>query len=234
MNGKLNDFEKFALSKGVSTNTLNGFNNYSMRGGYMNPYIIEERPLNAVTIDVFSRLMSDKIIFVGCEICPESANIINAQLLYLNSICDKDEDVKLFINTPGGDVDSGLAIVDTMNFIVPDISTIVMGMSASMGSIISSSGTRGKRFILPHSKILIHQPMGGVAPGTQESDFAIAYEQIKQCKDVLYKILAENTGKTVEEITADADRDHWLTAEESLPGAYGKYGLVDKIKQKYE
>jgi ATP-dependent Clp protease protease subunit len=152
--------------------------------------------------------MSDKIIFVGCEICPESANIINAQLLYLNSICDKDEDVKLFINTPGGDVDSGLAIVDTMNFIVPDISTIVMGMSASMGSIISSSGTRGKRFILPHSKILIHQPMGGVAPGTQESDFAIAYEQIKQCKDVLYKILAENTGKTVEEITADADRDH--------------------------
>lgn len=228
----MTDFEKFALSKGVSSLTLNDYNKANHQFGYINPNIIEERQMNAITIDVFSRLMAEKIIFIGCEICPESANVVNAQLLYLNSICDKDDECKIFINSPGGDCDSGLAIVDMMNFVEPDVSTYIMGIAASMGSIIASSGARGKRYALPNSKILIHQPMSGARPGTQESDMKIVYEELRKCKETLYKILSENTGKSVEEITKDADRDHWLTASESLPGVYGEYGLIDEIIKK--
>lgn len=230
MNNKLNDLEKFALSKGVSTLALNDFAK-GVNNGIVSPSIVEERQLNAVTMDVFSKLISQRIIVLGTGIDSDVANIVNAQMMYLNSV-DNESDIKLWINSPGGSVTDGLSIYDIMNWVDCDVATYTMGMAASMGSVILSSGTRGKRFALPHSEILLHQPMGGVAPGTQESDFAIAYEQIKKCKDTLYQILSENTGKTLEEITADADRDHWLTPGEALPNVYGQYGLIDNIVKK--
>ena len=223
------DFEKFAMSQGISTNKLNGYQKYT--SGIISPTIVEERQLNAVTMDVFSKLISERIIVLGTAIDSDVANIINAQMMYLNSI-DDGQDIKLWINSPGGDCDSGLAIVDIMNWVDCDVSTYTMGIAASMGSIILCSGKRGKRLALPHSKILLHQPMSSVAPHTQESDFKIAYEELKKCKDTLYQILSENTGKSLEEITADADRDHWLTADEALPGIYGPYGLIDEVIRK--
>jgi ATP-dependent Clp protease protease subunit len=231
MNSKLNDFQKFAISRGVNGLVLNDYEKTINGGGYINPSIVEERQLNAITMDVFSKLISQRIIVLGTEIDSDVANIINAQMMYLNSV-DSESDIKLWINSPGGSVIDGLSIYDIMNWVDCDVATYTMGMAASMGSILLSSGTRGKRHSLPHSKILIHQPMGGVAPHTQESDFAIAYEQIKQCKDTLYNILSENTGKSIEEITADADRDHWLNAQEALPNIYGPYGLIDDIVKK--
>ena len=222
----LNDFEKFALSQGIGTNKLDGYKKYT--SGIISPTIVEERQLNAVTMDVFSKLISERIIVLGTAVDSDVANIINAQMMYLNSV-DDEADIKLWINTPGGDVDSGLAIVDIMNLVDCDVATYTMGIAASMGSIILSSGVRGKRHALPHSKILLHQPMSGTGPHTQESDFKIAYEELKKCKDTLYQILSENTGKSIEEITADADRDFWLTAQESLPGVYGPYGLIDQV-----
>lgn len=220
------DFGLFARSNGVSSLALDG---YAKKMGYINPTIVEERTMNMAVLDVFSRLLMDKIIFLGCEVCDESANIVNAQLLYLNSICDKDESVKIFINSPGGSVSAGLAIVDTMNFIAPDVSTYCMGLAASMGSIILTSGAKGKRYSLPHSRVLLHQPMGGTAPMTQESDFKIAYEELRKCKEELYKILSETTGQPYEKVVADADRDFWLTANEALD-----YGLIDSIITKAE
>lgn len=225
------DFQKFAADRGINSLTLDGYKNYVNRGGYISPSIVEERQLNAVTMDVFSKLISQRIIVLGTEVDSEVANIINAQMMYLNSV-DGESDIKLWINSPGGSIIDGLAIYDVMNWVEPDVATYTMGMAASMGSILLSSGARGKRFSLPHGKILIHQPMSGLAPGTQESDFAIAYKEIKQYKSILYDILSENTGKSVEEITADADRDHWLRAEEALPGVYGPYGLIDKVVKK--
>lgn len=226
----MRDFEKYAISQGISSNRLNEYGKYVIKNGMVSPTILEERSLNVVGFDIFSRLQVDRILFLGSEINDDVANIINAQLLYLNSI--GDEDVKMFINSPGGSVIDGLSIYDTMNFITPDVSTYCMGMCASMGSILLSSGTRGKRYCMPHGEIMLHQPMSGTGPGTQESDFAIAYEQLKKCKNTLYEILSQNTGKTIEEITLDADRDHWLSAEESLPNVYGCYGLIDKIVTK--
>ena len=217
----IKDFNKFANSKGISSTTLYDYQKYT--NGIISPTIIEERQLNAVTMDVFSRLMGDRIIFLGTPIDSDVANIITSQLMYLNSV-DAESDIKMFINSPGGNCADGLAIYDVMNFIDSDVSTYVMGTSASMGSILSSSGARGKRYALPHSKILIHQPMGGVPGGTQESDFAIAYEEIKKVKEVLYNILVENTGQPYERILKDADRDCWFTAQEAL-----NYGLIDEI-----
>lgn len=228
----MTDFEKFAMSKGISTNKIDGYAKYNLNNGIIEPYILEERTLNCAPMSVFSRLMYDKIIFLGSAINEDVANIVTAQLLYLNSIMDKDEDIKLFLNTPGGSVDDSMAIYDVMNFVDPDVSTYCMGICASMGSILVSSGAKGKRYSLPHGKVMIHQPMSSVAPHTQESDFKIAYEELKKTKDMLYQILSKNTGKSIEEITADADRDHWLTAEECLPGVYGPLGLIDKIVTK--
>ena len=222
----MKDFEKYAISKGVNSNTLSGYQKFT--NSIISPTIIEERQMNMVTMDVFSRLMADRIIFLGSPIDDEVANIVTSQLMYLNSV-DPSSDIKLFINTPGGSVDDGLAIYDIMNWVDCDVSTYVMGLAASMGSIICSSGAKGKRYALPHSKILLHQPMSGTGSHTQESDFKIAYEELKKCKDTLYQILHENTGKSIEEITADADRDHWLSASESLPNVYGPYGLIDEI-----
>jgi len=225
----MTDFEKFAVSQGIGTSKIDGFAKYNMKNGIIEPYILEERTLNCAPMSVFSRLMYDKIIFLGTMINDDVANIITAQLLYLNSVTDKDEDIKLFINSGGGSIDCGMAILDIMDFVDPDVSTYCIGTCASMAAVLLSSGAQGKRFSLPHSKTMIHQPMSSVGPYTQESDFKIAYDELKKAKDMLYQILSKNTGKSIEEIERDADRDHWLTAEECLPGVYGPLGLIDKI-----
>ena len=222
----MNDFEKFAVSNGIGTNKLDGYSKYLFKNGHINPTILEERQLNVVGIDVFSRLMYDKIIFLGTGIDSDVANIVNAELLYLNSISDKTDDIKMFINSPGGSVTDGLAIYDTMNFIDPDVSTYCMGMAASMGSILLSSGTKGKRYSLPHGSVMIHQVSNGIGR-SQCADIQIMAEETKKIQDVLYRILSENTGKTFEEIEKDADRDRWFTPEEAIN--YGDRGLIDSI-----
>ena len=220
----MTDFEKFAVAQGISTGKLDSYNKYNQRNGLITPTILEERSLNVIGYDIFSRLQLDRILFLGSEINEDVANIINAQLLYLNSI--GEEDIKLFINSPGGSVIDGLAIYDTMNFVTPDISTYCMGMCASMGSIIVSSGVKGKRYALPNSTIMIHQVSSGTGR-VQNSDLQIAAKQSQRWQNTLYGILAENTGKSFEEIERDADRDHWFTAQEAI-----EYGLVDEIVRK--
>jgi ATP-dependent Clp protease protease subunit len=220
----IKDFNKFAVSQGISSNTLHGYQKYT--NGMISPTIVEERSLNVATMDVFSRLMADRIIFLGTGIDSDVANIISSQLMYLNSV-DPESAIKLFLNTPGGECVGGLQIYDVMQFVDCPVSTYNMGMAASMGSIILSSGEKGKRFALPHSKVMVHQPMGGVPGGTQESDFAIAYEEIKKTKRELYDILAMNTGKSYEEIERIGDRDCWFTAKEALD-----FGLIDEIISK--
>lgn len=219
----ITDFEKFAMSKGISTNKIDGYTKYNMRNGIIEPYILEERTLNCAPMSVFSRLMYDKIIFLGSEINEDVANIINAQLLYLNSITDKDEDIKMFINSPGGSCIDGLAIYDVMNFIDPDVSTYCMGMCASMGSILVSSGAKGKRFILPNGSVMIHQ-VSSTTGRVQNADLQIAAKESQKIQNTLYNILAVNTGKSFEEIEKDADRDHWFSAQEAVD-----YGLIDSI-----
>ena len=222
----ITDFEKFAMSKGISTNKIDGYTKYNFNNGIIEPYILEERTLNCAPMSVFSRLMYDKIIFLGSEINEDVANIINAQLLYLNSITDKDEDIKMFINSPGGSCIDGLAIYDVMNFIDPDVSTYCMGMCASMGSILVSSGAKGKRFILPNGEVMIHQVSSSTGR-VQNADLQIAAKESQKTQNILYNILAVNTGKSFEEIERDADRDHWFTAQEAVD-----YGLIDKIVSK--
>ena len=220
----MTDFEKFAVSKGIGTGKLDSYSKYATRGGLITPTILEERSLNVVGYDIFSRLQLDRILFLGSEINEDVANIINAQLLYLNSI--GEDDIKMFINSPGGSVIDGLAIYDVMNFVTPDVSTYCMGMCASMGSILVSSGTKGKRFALPNSTVMIHQVSSGTGY-VQNSDLQIAAKQSQIWQNTLYKILAENTGKSFEEIEKDADRDHWFNAEESI-----EYGLIDELVRK--
>ena len=228
MNTTLNDFEKFAISKGISTNKLDAYSKNMIKNYGVNPVILEERQMNVTAIDIYSRLMYDKIIFLGTAIDDVVANIVNAQLLYLNSITDEDDDIKMFINSPGGSVIDGLAIYDCLNFITPDVSTYCMGMAASMGSILISSGARGKRFALPNSTIMLHQVSSGTGR-VQNADLQIAAKESQKWQNILYNILAKNTGKSLEEIEADADRDHWLMPNEALPGVYGPYGLIDEI-----
>jgi ATP-dependent Clp protease protease subunit len=217
----MEDFKKFAKGNGVNEN---GLDKYIARMGYINPTILEERQLNVTQMDVFSRLMMERIIFLGTGIDADVANIVNAQMLYLSSLSG-DEDITLNINSPGGEVYSGLAIIDTMNFINNDIQTVCMGMAASMGAVILSAGAKGKRSALKHSRVMIHQPLGG-ARG-QASDILIEAEQIKLVKDELCKMLSDNSGQSFEKVIADCDRDHWLTASEAL-----EYGLIDKIYTK--
>lgn len=218
----IKDFNKFAVSNGVSSNTLHGYQQYT--NGMISPTIIEERQMNAVTMDVFSRLMAERIIFLGTGINDDVANIITSQLMYLNSI-DSESDIKLFINSPGGSVIDGLAIYDVMNWVDADVATYAMGMAASMGSILLSSGEKGKRYSLPHSRVMIHQVSSG-AQG-QYADLEIAVREAKKYQDELYKILAENTGKSFDQIFTDADRDCWFTSKEAL-----EYGLIDEIIMK--
>ena len=221
----MNDFEKFAVSNGIGTNKLDGYNKYIVKNGIISPTILEERSLNVIGLDIFSRLQYDRILFLGTGIDEDVANIINAQLLYLNSI--GDDDIKMFINSPGGSCIDGLAIYDVMNFVTPDISTYCMGMCASMASILVSSGTKGKRYILPNGEVMIHQLRGG-SQGVM-ADMKIDVAHAEQTQNKLYNILAKNTGKTFAQIEKDADRDNWFTAEASV-----EYGLIDKIVTKSE
>ncbi len=224
----MTDFEKFAKSeKGVSSLKMHDYQTAVSRRGaavldtYLNPTIIEERKLNAVSMDVFSRLMMDRIIFLGVPIDDDVANIIQAQLLFLAST-DPSADISLYINSPGGQVTSGLGIYDTMQIIEPDVATICTGLAASMASVLLCAGTAGKRMALPHSRVLIHQPLGG-AQG-QASDILIAAREIEKTREELYRIISEHSGQTIERIAADADRDYWMSAQEAKD-----YGMIDGI-----
>ena len=217
---QIKDYELYARDKfGVPSTTLEGFNKY--QGRYIEPSIVEERPMNMITMSVYSRLFVDRTLILGGEIDDDVANIINSQLMYLNSI--GDDDVKLWINSPGGSVVDGLAIYDVMNFIKPDVQTIGMGLCASMGAVLLSSGANGKRLALPHTDVMIHQPLGG-QNYSQASDWEIANQQMQKCKKDILTILSKNTGKPYEEILTDSDRNHWLTAEEAV-----EYGMIDRV-----
>ena len=217
----MNEFEKYAVKqRGVNSLTLHNYTS-SINTGYFTPNIIEERQLNAVTYDVFSRLMMDRIIFLGVPIYSDVANILIAQLLFLDSI-DNSKDIQIYFNTPGGTIYDGLAIYDTMQKIESDVATICTGIAASMGAVLICSGTKGKRTALKHSRIMIHQPMGG-AEG-QASDILITATQIKLLKQELYDIISIHSGKPVEVVEKDADRDYWMTADEAK-----EYGMIDAV-----
>ena len=217
------DFRKYARSKkGLSSLTLHRYS--SIYGNYISPTIIEERQLNIASMDVFSRLMMDRIIFLGLPIDDYVANIIQAQLLYLDST-DPGKDIQIYFNTPGGSVYAGLGIYDTMQYISADIATICTGMAASMGAILLTAGTKGKRSALRHSRIMIHQPMGG-AEG-HASDIEITAREIVKLKKELYEIIALHSGNTYEKVEKDSDRDYWMTSGEAKD-----YGMIDEILQK--
>ena len=217
------DFGKYARSKyGVSSLTLHKYS--SIMGSYISPTIIEERQLNVASMDVFSRLMMDRIIFLGLPIDDYVANIIQAQLLYLDS-ADSGKDIQIYLNSPGGSVSAGLGIYDTMQYITADVATICTGMAASMGAVLLTAGAKGKRSALKHSRIMIHQPMGG-AEG-QASDIEITVREIVKLKKELYEILAFHTGNPYEKVEKDSDRDYWMTSQEAKD-----YGMIDEILQK--
>jgi len=216
----MDEFSKYATRhRGISSTTLEKYR--SIASNYISPTIIEERQLNIATMDVFSRLMMDRIIFLGVPIDDYVANIIQAQLLFLESV-DSRKDIQIYLNTPGGSVYAGLGIYDTMQYINPDVATICTGMAASMGAILLCAGTKGKRTALKHSRILIHQPMGS-AEG-QASDIEITAREIQKLKKELYDIISLHSGKAYKEILKDADRDYWMTAQEALD-----YGMIDEI-----
>lgn len=216
-----NEFNRFASrGRGISSMTLHRYEK-AVSDSYINPQIIEERKLNVASMDVFSRLMMDRIIFLGVPIDDDVANIIQAQLLFLASN-DSSADISLYLNTPGGQVSSGLGIYDTMQLIEPDVATICTGMAASMGSVLLCAGEKGKRSALPHSRVLIHQPLGG-AHG-QASDILIAAKEIEKLRTELYNIISEHSGQPFDKVFADADRDYWMSAKEAL-----EYGMVDEI-----
>ena len=217
---KKDDFQKYAADKmGVSSLTLQQYS--SIYANYISPTIIEERQLNVASMDVFSRLMMDRIIFLGLPIDDYVANIIQAQLLYLDST-DPDKDIQIYFNTPGGSVHAGLGIYDTMQYISADVATICTGMAASMGAVLLTAGTTGKRSALKHSRVMIHQPMGG-AQG-QASDIEITAREILKLKKELYEIIADHTGNPYEKVEKDSDRDHWMTALEAK-----EYGMIDEV-----
>jgi Protease subunit of ATP-dependent Clp proteases len=214
------EFRKYARGHlGISSLSLHRYQ--SMQGNYISPTIIEERQLNIATMDVFSRLMMDRIIFLGIPISDDVANIIQAQLLFLEST-DPSKDIQIYLNTPGGSVYAGLGIYDTMQIISSDVATICTGMAASMGAVLLTAGQKGKRSALTHSRVMIHQPMGG-AEG-QASDIEITAREIMKLKKELYDILALHTEKPFEQIEKDSDRDHWMTSEEAKT-----YGMIDEI-----
>ena len=217
------DFKSFATANcGISGTTLDKIESkLIIPQAYINPTILEERQLNVTQMDVFSRLMADRIIFLGTEINDTVANVIIAQLLYLSSQ-DPEASITMYLNTPGGSVYDGLAIYDTMQYIPNEVQTVCTGLAASMGSVLLCAGEKGKRFALPHSRIMIHQPLGG-AHG-QASDIEITAKEILKLKGELYQIIADHSGKTLKQIEKDADRDHWLTAKEAV-----EYGMIDNI-----
>jgi ATP-dependent Clp protease protease subunit len=220
-----NEFEKYATGHlGISSLKLLNFQ--SVAQGYVSPTIIEERQLNVATMDVFSRLMMDRIIFLGAPIYDDAANIIQAQLLFLESV-DPEKDIQIYVNSPGGSVSAGLGIYDTMQLVAPDVATICTGMAASMGAVLLAAGAAGKRSALPHSRVMIHQPLGGTQG--QASDIEITAREILRTKRELYDILSLHTGQTVKKIERDADRDYWLSSEEAKA-----YGLIDEVLSKRE
>ncbi len=215
-----NEFNKYATRHlGISSTTLHNYT--SVYGNYISPTIIEERQLNVATMDVFSRLMMDRIIFLGVPVNDYVANIIQAQLLFLESV-DSKKDIQIYLNTPGGSVYAGLGIYDTMQYIAPDVATICTGIAASMGAVLLCAGQEGKRTALKHSRVLIHQPMGG-AQG-QASDIEITAREILKLKQELYEIIAKHSKQDYDKIYKDSDRDYWMTAEEAL-----EYGMIDEV-----
>ena len=219
VNTYMNDFRKFATSRGMSGMVLDDV--VRAQAQYLNPYILEERQLNVTQMDVFSRLMMDRIIFLGTEINDYTANTLSAQLLYLDSV-DPGKDISIYINSPGGSVTAGLGIYDTMQFVTSDVSTMCTGMAASMAAVLLVAGKEGKRSALKHSRVMIHQPLGGTQG--QATEIEIAAKHILQTKEKLNRMLAENTGKPYDVICADTERDNWKTAEEAK-----EYGLIDKV-----
>ncbi len=215
-----NEFEKYATKHmGISSLKLHNYN--SAVTGFISPTIIEERQLNIATMDVFSRLMMDRIIFLGAPIFDDVANIVQAQLLFLESV-DPEKDIQIYVNSGGGSVSAGLGIYDTMQLVSADVATICTGMAASMAAVLVAAGASGKRSALPHSRIMIHQPLGG-AEG-QASDIEITAREIMKLKKELYNILASHSGQSYAKIEKDADRDYWMTSTEAV-----KYGLIDEV-----
>ncbi len=217
------EFRKYAVSHlGMNSNSLDQYMGIAGTNiSNFTPHVIEERRMNVVGMDVFSRLMMDRIIFIGAPINDYVANVVQAQLLFLES-ADPKRDIQVFINSPGGSVIAGLGIYDTMQYVSPDIGTICTGMAASMGAVLLAAGSEGKRTCLPHSRVMIHQPLGGMQG--QVSDMEIYYKLIKEQQKVLYDILAKHTGQEYEKILEDCDRDNWMTSEEARD-----YGLVDEV-----
>jgi ATP-dependent Clp protease protease subunit len=214
------EFEKYAVKhKGISSNTLDSYSKHLVTG--LTPNIIEERPMNVAVMDVYSRLMMDRIIFLGYPINDEVANIITAQLLFLDST-DRTRDINMYINSPGGSVYAGLGIYDTMQYVTPDVATICIGMAASMGSLLLCAGTRGKRAALKHSRVMLHQPSGAI--GGQATDIEITVREVKKIKKELYDIYSHHSDQTIERVEADLTRDYWMTAPEAKD-----YGLVDEV-----
>lgn len=219
----LNDFKKFArLDRGISSQTLESV--ISAQSQYLNPYILEERQLNVTQMDVFSRLMMDRIIFLGTQIDDYTANTLQAQLLYLDSV-DPGKDISIYINSPGGSVTAGLGIYDTMQFINSDVATICTGMAASMGAVLLVAGAEGKRSALPHSRVMIHQPLGGMEG--QARDMEIQVQEIQKLRTELYNIIAEHSHTPFDKVFQDCDRNYWMTAEEAK-----EYGMIDQVLKK--
>ena len=216
----MNDFRKYATGHlGLNGQVLDDV--MGAQAQYMNPYILEERQLNVTQLDVFSRLMMDRIIFLGTEVNDYTANVLQAQLLYLDSV-DPGKDINVYINSPGGSVYAGLGIYDTMQFIQSDVATICTGMAASMAAVLLVAGKEGKRSALPHSRVMIHQPLGGVQG--QASDIEIEAREILKIKKELYTIIAEHSHTDFDKVWADSDRNYWMTAEEAK-----EYGMIDQV-----
>ena len=216
----MNDFRKYATRHyGINGMVLDDV--IKVQSQYLNPYILEERQLNVTQMDVFSRLMMDRIIFLGTPIDDYTANTLQAQLLYLDST-DPGKDISIYINSPGGSVSAGLGIYDTMQFITSDVATICTGMAASMAAVLLVSGQEGKRSALTHSRVMIHQPLGGVQG--QASDIEIEAKEIMKCKKELYNIISENSHQPFDKVWTDSDRNYWMTAQEAKD-----YGMVDNV-----
>lgn len=214
------EFEKYAVKhRGLSSNTLHSYGSHLVTA--MTPNIIEERPMNVAVMDVYSRLMMDRIIFLGYPVNDEVANIITAQLLFLDST-DRTRDINMYINSPGGSVYSGLGVYDTMQYVTPDVATICIGMAASMACVLLGAGTKTKRAALKHSRIMMHQPSGAI--GGQASDIEITVNEIRKLKNELYSVVNYHTGKAIDQIEKDFDRDKWMTATEAK-----EYGLIDEV-----
>jgi len=219
----MNDFRKYATRHlGMDGMALDQYS--KITSSYISPTIIEERQLNVAQMDVFSRLMMDRIIFLGTQVDDYTANVVQAQLLYLDS-AEPGKDISLYLNSPGGTVYAGLGIYDTMQFISSDVSTICTGVAASMAAVLLVAGTKGKRFALKHSRVMIHQPMGGVQG--QASDMEITVREIQKIKKELYSIISSHSGQTIEQIGKDSDRDYWMTAAEAKD-----YGMIDEVMLK--